>query len=223
MNLTAIERIYGEQAWLFGLLILVFLVFSFNKLLYGSRLYDLMLSRFSKTYRIKYFGENQRILTIFNLSLYFFQITFISLFLVALSNFEIIDLSINENVVFNYLILWGLIFLILSVKLGVLFFVSAVLGLSEIFLRLLTFTFNYFSVICLWLLPILFIGLFSGVQGPFWLVVLMLAFVLFALISFLFLMLNNKYLLSKGLFYFILYLCTFEIAPILIVFKALVY
>lgn len=223
MNLTAIERVYGEQAWLFALLILVFLVFSLDKLLYGSRLYDLMLNRFSKTYRIKYFGENQRVLTVFNLTLYFFQITFLSLFLMALSNYGVIRIELNENTVYNYLLLWSLAFSVLSLKLGLLLFISSVLGLSEIFMRLLTFTFNYFSVICLWMLPALFIGLFSGIQGTSWLLILLLIFVVFALISFLFLMLNNKYLLSKGLFYFILYLCTFEIAPILIVFKALVY
>ncbi len=74
---------------------------------------------------------------------------------------------------------------------------------------------NYFFAISCYLFVLILLKEYANLQSP---VIYNVAGFLF-FISFILHFLNNKNLILNHLFYFILYICTFEIAPLLILFK----
>ena len=182
-----------------------------------------MFTRFSRVYRSKYFGESQRVVSVFNVSLFCIQGWCLSMLLFGLHKYEFVQIHRLPEGVKGFLFIWVLIASFFLLKMGIIYLLSNILGLNDLFVKLLSFVYNYYAVAALWFLPTLSIILLVGDLDRLYLIVTFFLFVLSHIIVFLVLVAKNKYLLTSGLFYFILYLCTFEIAPILIVFKAFVY
>lgn len=223
MDLIGLDRVVENQAWLLVFLFVLILVFAVNKLLYGERLYELMFTRFSRVYRAKYFGESQQVISVFNASLFCIQGWCMSLLLIGMHKYEFIQISNLPDGMIGFLLIWFLIASFFLLKMGIIYLLSNILSLNDVFFRLLSFVYNYYAVAALWFLPILIIILLVDDLDKFYLITTFFLFVISHVIVFLVLLSKNKYLLTNGLFYFILYLCTFEIAPILIVFKTFVY
>ena len=74
---------------------------------------------------------------------------------------------------------------------------------------------GYLYSICLWLYPVLILNQYWLKNPVFLLIVisLLLIFRLFLILS------NNKFIIFTQFFYFILYFCTLELAPLLILYK----
>ena len=223
MDLIGLDRVVDNQAWLLAFLFVLILVFAINKLLYGERLFELMFTRFSRVYRAKYFGESQQVVSVFNASLFCIQGWCLSMLLIGLHKYEFIQIPNLPAGVNGFLLIWAVIASFFLLKMGIIYLLSNVLGLNDMFIRLLSFVYNYYAVAALWFLPILIIILLVGDLDRLYLIATFFLFIISHIIVFLVLLAKNKYLLTSGLFYFILYLCTFEIAPILIVFKTFVY
>ena len=221
MDLIGLERVQVDQLWIWFIMLYALLYLGLNKLFYGSKLFDLMTSRFSRSYRSMYYGESQRILSFFNISNFLFQCLLISCVIMLIGSLGWVELTYGYNK--SFLIVLLIVMSVLIVRIFLVYVFSAILRLEDIYFRLLTYTFNYVSVIRLWLMPLHLIYFIQGANSSVFGFLMLLLLAVMLVVMGVLILINNKYLLTKDLFYFILYLCTFEIAPILIVFKTLVY
>ncbi len=219
MDIFGVERINPNQIWLILTMSGVLAAFLINRLLYGEKIFDLAKSGFSRIYQSKYSSDNQRAISFFNLSLFFFQVCCIGLLVLSYMKVENIEFWLPEGQIFGLIILtvsWSLV-----VKTLFLLAITFILGIEKIYKGLLTYLFNYLSIASMAFLPILFYYIFKGIENGeyfWWILGLYAASVLFCWSILLY---KNKTLLVSNVFYFILYLCTFEIAPLVIIFKAL--
>ena len=211
--MEALDRIDFSNNWLtlvfvFALLLLVVLKTSNQQKLVG----------YSKAFFIKGFitkktEERESILNFFDIILLFFSAIVSAVFFSL-----IIELFIDTTVNFTFFItalgavfVYLILFLVLDVGLAKLFEIQN--ETSYLFSTKIAYLYNMSLI----LFPVLIIVNYSILSASviFW------VFIVMFLLSLLLLLVNNKNLILNKLFYFILYLCALEIAPLLIIYKTM--
>tara|TARA_B100000809_G_scaffold22902_1_gene20051 strand:+ start:16276 stop:16860 length:585 start_codon:yes stop_codon:yes gene_type:complete len=191
------------------------------KLRFPERFLALCNCFFSKTFFIDYANELSAIVSLFKTFLFLIQNLLFSLFFYNIYKLQVQDNSIVE-VLFFFQIFSGVsLFLILQFLLGL--SVSKIFNFSGLYMSIHTLKFSYLKVISFIMLPLLLYQNYATFDDKH-LVGLVVS------VLFVFLMLyrvglivkkNNKVILRR-LFYFIVYLCTLEIVPLLLVYKVAV-
>lgn len=213
--MQAIEREVLSTYWVSILLILCFFVIVGLKMYRAEKLRAYARSFFYKGFLEIEADERDSPFSLFHVFFTLFACTMISLVLYFLlqKNQGIISIGLRDylsvaSLVFSYFI----IRLILEYGLILLFNLKEMLYFFYISKR------GYFYAISLWLglLILIYVYGFQNYQLLFYGTVFLFAF------RFLLILINNKKLIISKLFYFILYLCAFEIAPILVVYKLIV-
>lgn len=208
--MEAIERIIGYDYWITILFVLCIIILSVLKLLKPNKLYGFAIAFFTPGFFYKQTEENNSFFTSFQLLLFSFMCLVISLFLFEITPEQLIEKSFS-----NFSIILGLITLYLLIRFSFDTFLVSVLGLKNILTYFLFSKLGYLKTLSIWLLPILILNQYA-IKNSFFLIVL---FFLLLIFRFFLLIYNNKRLVVNKLFYFILYLCALEIAPLLILFK----
>jgi len=212
--MQALDRIDYSNNWLtlvflFALLLLVAL-----KTINQEKLFGYSSAFFRKGFIVKKTEERASLFTVFNTVLLCFAAIIYAVF-ISLMTAVFLEIAVGFTVfmtvlccVFVYLIL----FLVLDVGLAKLF--EAEHETSYLFSTKTAYQYT----ISLLLFPVLIIINYSNLSIS----VLLFVFMLLFLLSLLLLFVNNKNLILNKLFYFILYLCALEIAPLLIIYKMMV-
>ncbi len=148
-----------------------------------------------------------------------FQI-FISLFSglvlsMVLYNFLIFYSKQFTNSFFSFCIIFLSVFFYFMIKWGIEYLLSIVFKIKKRVRFFLVSKFSYLYSICFFLFLGVVLVQYSQLSTRFLLFFSILLFFTRFLLHFF----NNKKLIFSKLFYFILYLCAFEIAPLLILFK----
>lgn len=192
--------------------LLGFVLLFFMKNFQSSRLLGYSISFFTKGFFEKRAEEKPAFFSTFHVLLFFFSVLILTLFLYAvLPNKQTFN---NFN---SFLILALFIFTYLSIRYIIDYSFSILLGISE-YVRYFIFTKSgYLYSLSIWLFPVLIIY-FYGFKNSYFLWV---CFIFLIILRFVLVLHNNKKLIIKHLFYFILYLCALEIAPLFILIKIL--
>jgi len=98
-------------------------------------------------------------------------------------------------------------------------FIAHVFSISAFHKKLLFEKLNYFNSLVLWLLPLMFLLVYAQNNQKNILIGTIILFGILVIFRYILLLINNKNLIFNNLFYFILYLCALEIAPIVLIFK----
>ena len=206
--------VYFRSIQLIAISSIVFaiILLALMKLLAPNKLFGYTLAFFTPGFFKKKVTNNTSFYTPFNLLLFLFSSVVIALFLILIINSTDTDYDVSF---LNYLILFSFSTSYLSIKYFLNFFLSNTLGLSPIIKYFLVLKSEYLNSLCLLLLPIIIVYQYAFNSVIF----LLTCFgILFIFRGFLILK-NNKKIVLRKLFYFILYFCTLEIAPLLIVYK----
>jgi hypothetical protein len=212
--MQALDRIDFSNNWLtlvcvFALLLLVVL-----KTINQQKLFGYSRAFFIKGFIVKKTEERESLFNIFNIVLLCFSaIVFATFFSLIAELF--LDIVTNFTVfisVLSIVIVYIIIFLVLDVGLANLFEVQN--ETSYLFSSKIAYLYSTSLI----LFPVLIVVSYSGLSKY----VLLGAFIVLFLLSLLLLFMNNKNLILNKLFYFILYLCALEIAPLLIIYKIMV-
>lgn len=212
IQLQAIERIITDNNWITLVIVFAIILLALMKLLAPNKLFGYTLAFFTPGFFKKKVTNNTSFYTPFNLLLFLFSSVVIALFLILIINLTDTDYDVSF---FNYLIVFSFSISYLSIKHFLNFFLSNTLGLSPIIKYFLVLKSEYLNSLCLLLLPIIIVYQYAFNSVIF---LLMCFGILFIFRGFLILK-NNKKIVLRKLFYFILYFCTLEIAPLLIVYK----
>ena len=210
--MQAIEKIDISTDWITFILALLFLCIFLLKGFNSTKLKAYFFAFFNKSFIVSEIEERTSLINRFSVVFTFFTVVNISLLLCYLLFFY------QKTTILRFLLFTKVFFFVF-----IYFTLKWVLEQSFVILFsiqnelkfFLTSKNIYLQSFSLWLFPIAILLFFSNVNTGF-LIALILILLCF---RFLLILLNNKNLILKKLFYFILYLCTFEIAPLFILFK----
>lgn len=208
--MQAIERITTQNNWITLVVLLGILLLVIMKLIKPNQLLGYTIAFFISGFFQKKTQENTPFYSFFNLLLFSFTSITISLFL-----FLIIYQEKQEHNFFNFVVLLSILTTYFISKHLLDYFLFNILGLSLATKYFLVTKSGYLSTLSLWLFPGIIIYQYAFNNNFF---LLTIFFILFIFRVFL-ILINNKRIVILKLFYFILYFCTLEIAPLLIAYK----
>lgn len=211
--MQAVERVFLGNNWVTLVLIFAFVLLFVMKVFKPNRLYGYSIAFFVKGFFEKRAEEKPEVLSLFYSLLFTFSTIVISLFVVF-----VVEEFTNKNLRFyNFCFIVLFITSLLVLRFIIDLFITNILNLKEIIRYFLFSKVGYLYSLCLLLSPILVIYLY-GFKNTYFLIG---SFTILFSIRSLLLVNNNKKLILNNLFYFILYLCTLEIAPLFILYKVL--
>ncbi len=124
----------------------------------------------------------------------------------------------KDPVVF-FLVLFGIVFVYLLVSNFAGKMLSSLLGIKNVAGDYLFFKVSYLRTIVLFLLPLLLLVVYSSSHQILLLKITLGCTLVLLVLRTSLVLLNNKNLILNELFYFILYICTLEIAPLIIILR----
>ena len=210
--MQALEKIVINTNWISIILVFLFAIIAVLKIIDGDKLKGYVFALFNKSFIEDEVEEN----TSFFSSFYSLLFIFSSLVLALITSFLVAE--INKNTTFSvssFFLILGIIwsyFIIKSLfEIGVirLFIIK-----KEVRFYVVS-KFGYLYSISFFLVIFFVLFRFGPLNFSFFIAATLGLFFL----KFVFQVVNNKNLVFGKLFYFILYLCAFEIAPLLIMFK----
>ncbi len=208
--LQAIERIITQDNWITLVIIFAIVLLAIMKLIKPNKLLGYTLAFFTPGFFKKRTLDNPPFYSPFNLLLFSFSTITISLFL-----FLIVFTEVDEYNFFYYLISLSIVATYFIVRQLLDFILSNVLGISLVTKYFLFTKSGYLNTLSLLLLPFIIIHQYAFNNDLFLLTIFGILFVFRAFL----ILTNNKRIVILKLFYFILYFCTLEIAPLLIAYK----
>ena len=212
--MQALEKIVINTNWISIILVFLFAIIAVLKIIDGDKLKGYVFALFNKGFIEDEVEEN----TSFFSSFYSLLFIFSSIVLALVTSLLVAET--NKNTSFSlssFFLILGIIWSYFAVKslfeIGVirLFFIK-----KEVRFYVVS-KFGYLYSISFFLIIFLVLFRFGPLNFSFFIAATLGLFFL----KFVFQVVNNKNLVFGKLFYFILYLCAFEIAPLLIMFKLL--
>ena len=213
-NLQALERIIPYNNWITIILLVLFAIIFILKGLNSSKLSGYSYSLFNKGFVEKEAAEKTVFFKSFYSLIYFFVIAVLAL----IFNRFIIDYTeIKQNTFSTYFKTFIILFSFLSIKIFLEYLLSLLFLIKNQVRFFLVSKTSYLYNISILLFFVYVIFEYSNLSFNYLYGFCLLLF----LIRFIILLLNNKNLIFSKLFYFILYICAFEIAPLFLMVKLL--
>ena len=210
--MQALEKIVINTNWISIILVFLFAIIAVLKIIDGDKLKGYVFALFNKGFIQDEVEEN----TSFFSSFYSLLFIFSSVVLALVTSLLVAETDKNTSFsVSSFFLILGIIWSYFTIKslleIGVisLFFIK-----KEVRFYVVS-KFGYLYSISFFLIIFLVLFRFGPLNFSFFIAATLGLF----LLKFVFQLVNNKNLVFGKLFYFILYLCAFEIAPLIIMFK----
>ncbi|WP_353888577.1 DUF4271 domain-containing protein [Polaribacter aquimarinus] len=211
-TLQALERTYSNNYWITIIFMILLLVIFVLKLTNPEKLKGYAFSLLSKSFIEDEVEEDTSYFNSFQIFISLFSGLVLSM---VLYNFLIFYSKQFTNSFFSFCIIFLSVFFYFMIKWGIEYLLSIVFKIKKRVRFFLVSKFSYLYSICFFLFLGVVLVQYSQLSTRFLLFFSILLFFTRFLLHFF----NNKKLIFSKLFYFILYLCAFEIAPLLILFK----
>jgi len=219
MNI-AIERVFQSNNWVAVVFVTVFVLITIVKIIYPKRFQVLLGCMFSKKYFLDYTNELSERLRFFDMGLFFAQNLIGALFLFLVLRKEGWMSDVEDSFLFLELFLGLISYFFIQDLLRRL--VGVLFGLAPLLDQVNALKFSYLKIVLFLFIPFILVRYYSLPESD-WMYRLMLGILILLLVIRWFLIIkNNNKLIIKRLFYFILYLCTLEIVPLLMFSKIMV-
>lgn len=214
----ATKIIHQNNDWITIVIIVIFIVLTLVSLLFKERLSHGNTFFLSKKNSSIYFNKGKaKLLNLFQIALFIVQLLVLSL-LLYLANlyFQVHIQSLNFG---SYILIFC--------SVGIYFLLRYLIGLFVAFLfnfnsqhsKIVNDKINYFNNVVLWILPLLILSIYATKHQKIFLEITFVVFVSLLTLRYCLILVNNKKVIFNNFFYFILYLCALEIAPLIIVLK----
>nr|WP_299171753.1 DUF4271 domain-containing protein [uncultured Allomuricauda sp.] len=211
--MNPIYKVVDSMDWMTIVLFLSMVILALGKYLFQARFLNFIILPFNNRYVVLH-SKKGRLLNWFHILLTLFQLINLSLFLfLVIKTF----FGFEEDPLLSFLMIMGVVVLFQLVKLALQFVKGYVFNTQSLIAELLfnkTSYLNYSSLI-MFVANVVLIYIAGSSKIVFY-----VAFILIVSINaigFIKLLKNYQKAIVPNLFYFILYLCTLEIAPLVIV------
>lgn len=212
--MQALERTIIDTNWITILLVVLLVCIFLLKGLSFVRLKGNAFSLINKTFIESEIEDNYSFFNLFKIVVFLFSMMVVSLLIYKVLLFY--DVLKGEGF-YLFVKILGVVFSYFSIKQFLEFLLGHLFKINEQVKFFLCSKSNYLNCVSFYLFTALFVVEYSQLNTLF----LVYFSILFFSIRFILHIFSNKKLISSRLFYFILYLCSFEIAPLFILFKLL--
>lgn len=212
------EIIGHNNDWITVVLLFIFFVLTMVRILFKERLYHESTFFISKKHLSIHFNkEKGKLLNVYQTVLFIVQILVVSL--LVYFGLRLFNIKTFPNEFTDYtvvLLAVGLYFIIHSL---LSFLLALLFNFRNEYVKIVYTKTSYFNNLILWILPFLVLSVYGNEYAK------LFQEITFSFLTFLLILrygltlLNNKKFIFNNLFYFILYLCALEIAPLIIVLK----
>ncbi|MBA5792938.1 DUF4271 domain-containing protein [Flavobacterium sp. xlx-214] len=214
MEIDFLNRNDFSVDWATLLFVVTFAAIVITRNAFPNRFEDFTKLAFSNKYLSTYRDTNNMKST-FNISMFFVQMVSISLFIhyiISLANFS------ELNSFRSYVRILSVLLFFVLVKYFIEKIIALCFDMEDFAEQYNLVKVTYRSYLGLLLFPIICILFYNNIQFDYFLWIVLGLFLLSNAILFFLLLKNYQKLFTKFIFYFILYLCTFEIAPYFILY-----
>ena len=209
VELTLIERIVVSKDWATLIFLLSFSIIAANRNLYEIRFSEFIRLGFSTKY-IKIYKDTNNLRNSFTLSFFFIQLIAGTFFIqICLKSFGYIP---QYSFTSFLRILNFVSFFILS-KYLIEKIIATTFGIEDFVAQFNLQKVNYRNFISMLILPVVLVLFYNEIDSKIPLYVIMVALLATNVFLYIFFLKNYQKAIMSKLFYFILYLCTLEIAP----------
>ena len=219
--IEAKEILLENNDWIAAVFLAILLLLTLIKILFKRRLSHTNVLFLQQKYLLIYFDKDKSttpnvfqslffIVQILVLSLLFYFVNYHFYFKTTFLSFK------------GFFVIAGIVGLYFSCKFCVDLFLAKIFNLEQVFSKFMYERQSYYNNLVLWILPVLIVSVYASKFNKNLFVVVFTIFMLLSFVRYMLLLLNNKKLAISNLFYFILYLCALEIAPLIIVLKSIV-
>lgn len=200
--------------WMTVILLVALFIFTLGKYLYQSRFLNFIVLPFNNKYLFLY-NKKGKLLSWFHVILTFFQLLNFSLFVYLAQN--IFNEPIYEGKPIAFLVILGLLVLFLLVKVLLQLAKGFVFNTHKLTTELIYNKLSYFnhSSILLFVANIVLVYILKDSKPVVFITIL--SFLIINGIGLANILKNSQKLILSHVFYFILYLCALEIAPLVII------
>ncbi len=214
----ATKIVYQNEDWISTIFIVILFVLALNRVLFHKRVFHINTVLLSKKYLLIYFAkEKNKAPRLFQISLFFVQLLTLSLVLYFLNYYFQLH-EVDPGFKSYTLIFYGVcMYFFLRYVVGL--FLATLFNLRNEHARLSYDKMSYFINLTLWMLPLLVLSVYMNKFQNLLLEITFTMFVILLSLRYILILQNNKKLIFNNLFYFILYLCALEIAPLIIILK----
>ena len=209
---------YATQDWLTLTIIFLVVLLAYTRYLYEDRFDKFVSIVKSNEYFVEYIDKKSPFIGVFNTMLFFLQLGIYALLVFFIK--ESIDISENGFETFYSILLKLFLFFIGRYVIGKI--ISFVFGIDKIQGVLSLVKLTYFSKVAIYIFPFIILLSYVSLYNLLLLRISTVITVLFLLLLYGKILLQNQKLIFRNLFYFILYLCTLEITPLIYLFKFIV-
>ncbi len=210
--MQALERIDFSNNWLTLVYVLGLFLLVVLKMLNHQKLFEYSRAFFLKGFIEKKVEERGSFFNGFNIILFLFSVVVYALFFTHLATYFFTEMEFNIQL---YLKITALVFGYFTVFISLDAILCNLFEIRAELVQLIAAKLGYLYTIALLLFPFLLFTSYSFLTIYALLIVFSVLFMLSVVLTFI----NNKNLIINKLFYFILYLCALEIAPLLIIYK----
>lgn len=212
------EIVHQNHHWISLVFLAILIFLTLAKVLYKDRLLHTATLFVSNKYLFIYFNkEKNDILNIFQFLMFMVQLFSLSLLFYYVNNLWQFSSKFNE--LNGYLLLVAGVGLYFCLRYLIGLFLAEIFNIKNKYHRIVYDKVSYFNNLILWILPFLLLSSYANIHKEFFFKITFLALVLLLILRYSLILANNKKLIINNLFYFILYLCALEIAPLAIILK----
>ncbi len=208
MEIVFNPRNIENNNWATVLFLLAFLLIVIVKTISTQRFFIFLNLFFSDKY-FKLFYKSEYVTGFFNILLYIVQIITLSFFIILL--FDKLNIC-NKNNEIAYLQIASALFFISIAKYLIEKIIAIIFEIENSMAVFNHYKMSYRSLITMFLLPIVAV-IYYNFSSLFFLIVLAFVLIIYNTVTYINILKFYRNYLFSNLFYFILYLCTFEIAP----------
>jgi len=212
------EIIHQNNHWISLVFLAILIFLTLAKVLYKDRLLHTTTLFISTKYLFIYFGkEKSDIINLFQFLLFIIQLLALSL-LFYYANY-LWQFSSRFNDLNGYLLLVGGVGLYFCLRYFIGLFLAEIFNIKNKYNRIAYDKVSYFNNLILWIMPLLVLSAYANIYKELFFKITFLIFAIFLILRYSLVLGNNKKLITNNIFYFILYLCALEIAPLAIILK----
>ena len=198
--------------------VLIFIMLAFLKVKYKSRLfYTSSYFLMRKHLKINFNADKRIILNIYQFLFFLIQALLLALFTYAIiEKFNIIiSNTAKKSLILLFISFLGYIFGYYAIT----YLIAQLFDIKNVLKRIVYNRTGYFNNLIIWFLPFVILAYYSPILQQFWLNTSIIVFLILLTFRYVLIISGNKKLILTHFFYFILYICTLEIAPLILIFK----
>jgi hypothetical protein len=215
----ATEILRENNDWITLVFLIIFILLAIAKFSFKDKLLHTSSLILYKKYLLIYFNRDKNIiLNKFQALLFVIQLLAISMFFYIGSSYFIRE---SQSVTINdFYFIFGAVAAYFCLRYFVGWLLALALNINDLHTKIVYDKISYFANIILWILPLLLLSVYASSNGKIIFSITLIIFTFLLVVRYVLFLANNKKLIFNNLFYFILYLCALEIAPLMIILKS---